>query len=286
MKALVLSGGGSHGAYQVGVLKALVRANMRTDYDIITGVSVGALNGAFLAQYPAGKFIQATEDLEYLWRGLNTKKIYKQWCPPYISALWKTSVFDSSPLQDIVRKGLNAARVRASGKQLRIGAVGLSSGHYTVFDQNYIDLPGAVIASSAFPAFLVPPSLEGQLWTDGGVKNITPLGEAIAAGATQIDIIQASPILDIGTNFKGKTFDLAFRAISLMCDQITESDLKLCDAYNKLVASGAATDKKSVQYRLFRPEPGLAPDSLDFSPTSIFDMMQRGFMDTCNRSDT
>lgn len=285
MKALVLSGGGSHGAYQVGVLQALSRARLDLDYDIITGVSVGALNGAFLAQYPAGKFGQGVGDLTSLWQGLTTDKIHKPWCPPYISALWKTSVYNSQPLQNLVRKGLNAAKVRSSGKQLRIGAVGLSSGHYTVFDQTYIDLPGAVIASSAFPAFLIPGSLEGQLWTDGGVKNITPLGEAIAAGADKIDIIQASPVLDIGTDFRGKTLDLAMRAIALMCDQITESDLKLCDAFNELVASGAATDKKAVQYRLFRPEPGLPVDSLSFDPKGILDMIQRGYQDTVYRGD-
>lgn len=278
MKALVLSGGGSHGAYQVGVLKGLLLAE-QPQYDLMAGVSVGALNTAFLAQWPKGEEAIALVNLEKLWRGLNTSSIYKNWCPPYIAALWKKSVYNSSPLQDIVHKGLDANKVRASGKQLRIAAVGLSSGKYQVFDQNYANLPEAVIASSAFPAFLTPGQLESQLWTDGGVKNITPLGEAINAGADDIDIIQASPILDASPGFNGKTIDIAMRAISLMCDQITESDLKLCDAYNKLVATGTATDKKGVKYRLFRPEPGLSPDSLDFSHDSIASMIKRGYND-------
>ena len=48
MKALVLSGGGARGAYQMGVWKALRRLNKK--FDIVTGTSIGALNGMMYAQ--------------------------------------------------------------------------------------------------------------------------------------------------------------------------------------------------------------------------------------------
>ena len=48
MKALVLSGGGSKGSYQIGVWKALRKLHIK--FDIVTGTSVGALNGALVAQ--------------------------------------------------------------------------------------------------------------------------------------------------------------------------------------------------------------------------------------------
>ena len=47
-RAIVLSGGGSKGAYQIGFWKALKKLNIK--YDIVTGSSVGALNGAFMTQ--------------------------------------------------------------------------------------------------------------------------------------------------------------------------------------------------------------------------------------------
>jgi NTE family protein len=280
MKALVLSGGGSHGAYQVGALRLLL-GRLSTRYDIITGISVGALNGAFLAQYAQGEEYEAQVGLETLWLGLTTESIYKNWWLPYVAALWKTSVFDSAPLANIVKTRLNVARVKASGKQLRIGAVGLSTGTYRVFDQNYASLQEAVIASSAFPVMFTPASLEGQLWSDGGLANITPLGEAIDAGATDIDILQCSPIYD-GTNFSGKTLQVAERALGLMCDAITDNDLKLCEVYNQLVATGTATDRRHINYRLIRPEPGLSPSSLDFSQAAIRLMMTQGFTDACH----
>ena len=47
MKALVLGGGGAKGSYEVGVWKALNKLNMK--FDIVTGVSIGSINGAFYA---------------------------------------------------------------------------------------------------------------------------------------------------------------------------------------------------------------------------------------------
>jgi predicted acylesterase/phospholipase RssA len=60
MKALVLSGGGSHGAYEAGVVKALLE---RESYDLICGVSIGAINGAFIA---AGN----PDALEHFWHDI------------------------------------------------------------------------------------------------------------------------------------------------------------------------------------------------------------------------
>jgi predicted patatin/cPLA2 family phospholipase len=141
-----------------------------------------------------------------------------------------------------------------------------------------------VLASAIDPGFLTPVNLQGQLFVDGGLMHITPLKEAIDAGATEIDIVQASPIYD-SVNFplKASLVALALRAISLMCDSIQTSDLKLCDAYNQLVLTGKATDKRLINYTLYRPEPGLVPDSLDFSPASIRAMIDRGYNDAVLR---
>jgi len=64
MRALVLSGGGSKGAFQVNVLKSLQKDNPDLDYDIYTGVSVGALNAVLLA---TGPLKDSLPDLEKVW---------------------------------------------------------------------------------------------------------------------------------------------------------------------------------------------------------------------------
>ena len=64
---LVLEGGGSKGAYQVGVLKALLENGYR--FDAVTGTSIGALNGAILAQ-------DGLDRLEDFWREVKISSIF------------------------------------------------------------------------------------------------------------------------------------------------------------------------------------------------------------------
>ena len=64
MKALVLSGGGCKGAFQLGVLKKLQEENPELDYDIYSGISVGALNTSLLA---TGPLKETLPELEKVW---------------------------------------------------------------------------------------------------------------------------------------------------------------------------------------------------------------------------
>ena len=67
MRAVVLSGGGSKGSYQIGVWKALRKLKIK--YDIVTGTSVGALNGALMVQ---NKFHKAYK----LWKEINMSTLF------------------------------------------------------------------------------------------------------------------------------------------------------------------------------------------------------------------
>ena len=63
MKAIVLSGGGSAGAYQIGVWKALRKLNL--EYDIVCGSSVGAINACLMCEKSYHKAIKMWEKLNY-----------------------------------------------------------------------------------------------------------------------------------------------------------------------------------------------------------------------------
>ena len=67
----MLRGGGVHGAFEVGALKAFVEKldPIEHSYDYISGISVGALNGSVLAQYEKGDEASALERLEGLYTG-------------------------------------------------------------------------------------------------------------------------------------------------------------------------------------------------------------------------
>ena len=67
MKALVLGGGGAKGSYEVGVWKALNKLNMK--FDIVTGVSIGSINGAF---YAANEYKKCLK----MWRTITTNDLF------------------------------------------------------------------------------------------------------------------------------------------------------------------------------------------------------------------
>lgn len=73
---IVLSGGGARAAYQVGMLRRLARELPELRFDIVTGVSAGAINAVHLAAH-RGSLRESTEDLARLWGGLTPDRIFR-----------------------------------------------------------------------------------------------------------------------------------------------------------------------------------------------------------------
>lgn len=283
MRALVLSGGGSKGAYQVGALKYIL-GEKGVSYDALCGVSVGAINVAFLAMYKYGEEIESVENLATMWSQLNNSKIYKRWFPfGRWHAIWRRSFFDSSPLNHLLKTGISLDRIRAAGKQVNVGTVSLSSGKYTIFDQTSEHFVDAVIASASFPGMLTPVEFLGQLWTDGGIKEISPIKKAVELGADIIDVIICNPKTRIKRFIPNPTtVDVLKRSMDLSTDKIMANDIEKVEMYNILAQNGL-TDKKYVQLNIVRPDLNLIEDLLDFRPDKIKEMMDKGYTDAIKR---
>jgi NTE family protein len=276
MRALVMSGGGAKGAFEVGVLKKWIQEEGR-EYEILCGVSVGALNAAFLSQSPLGKLGEGYNKLVETWLKVNNDNIRKSWFLWKLAALWKSSVYDSTPLMKWVERDLDPKAVRESGRKLRVGAVSWETGEYYAATETDEDLQKWVAASASFPAFLSPVEIKGQLWTDGGVRNVTPLGEAIRLGADTIDIIMCSnPDAPDPWSPKGEHAlpGFALRAISLLGDEVARNDLQVCGLKNDLAELGGKFRK--VQVNLIQPTVPLG-ESLEFDPAEIVRMMKIGY---------
>lgn len=279
-RALILSGGGSKGAYQAGAIKHLL-GDRGIHYDIICGVSVGALNAATLVMYKQGEEKQAAADMLDIWSTITTPKVKKWWFPfGYIHSLWHGSLYDSQPLIDFVKEKFNTERMRSTGKKLSVGAVSLKTGRYKRFDEMHPDIVEAILASSAFPAMLRPIELEGELWVDGGVRNVTPLKAAMDLGADTIDVIMTSP--RHGTmELKGNpnAIEIALRCIDLQGDEVVETDIRLAQLYNELVSVKPIEGKKRVDVRVLRPAQVLGAPSLEFDHKQILRMIDMGYQD-------
>jgi NTE family protein len=281
MRALVLSGGGAKGAYQVGVLKKWMFED-HLDYEALCGISVGAINAAYLAQYAYGFPKQAWGKLSEIWARVDSSNVKKSWFPfGALAALWKPSVYNSEPLQQWVTRELREEDVLKSGRQLRVVSVSWNSGEAQVITEKAPGIARWVLASSSFPVMLAPIEIDGQLWTDGGLRQVTPLGEAIKLGADEIDVIMCSnPYAPspFETHKKAALPDFAMRAIDIMSDEIMRADLKICGLKNDI--AGLNGSYKTVKIRLLQPST-LICDALDFSPKHIQEMMELGYTDAC-----
>ena len=281
MKALVLSGGGSKGAYQVGVLKKWMGEQDR-DYDIMCGVSVGALNLAGLAMVPKGHPKIAIKWLEKFWlEKVETQAIYKRWFPfGRLHALWLKSIYNSSPLIELVNEHLKVDQIVKNGRKLAVGAVCLDTGEYVYgleSDPNFVKW---VLASSSFPVFLNPIEINGKFWSDGGIKHVTPLGQAVRMGATEIDVIMCSN-LDEKTLFNPDDSaaipDIALRTVDIMSDQIIKSDIAITGLKNELAVMNPAF--RHIKVRVVMPKRNLIDNPLDFNKKDVKRMISQGYHD-------
>jgi NTE family protein len=281
MKGLVISGGGSKGGWATGVLQHLL-GELETDYSILTGVSVGAINVAFISQFPSGQEKEASKQLTEMWSKLSTKDIYVRWQPFGIwHSMWKGGFYNSAPLINLIRSSISLDKIRRSNKKVCVGAVSLSSGKYTLFDQSSDDFINAVIASSLFPGVFQPIKIGNELFMDGGMKQTTPIDVAIKLGATDIDAVITSPEKRIPKFIaKPTAIDALKRAIDLSTEKILSNDIEKVQLHNKLAENGI-TGYNAVKLNIIRPKYNLIEDFLDFDPNKIKEMMELGYIDAC-----
>jgi len=276
MRALVLSGGGARGAYQIGVLQKVMKDEGR-DYDLLCGVSVGAINAAGLAQFPKGSAAEAWGWLHDLWLTIDNDKIFERWLGwPLSVVTCKASVYDTEPLRKLILDNLNEASVRTSGKLLRVGAVSWNTGEYKLATERHDNLGWWVAASAAYPVVFEPVRIGGNVWTDGGARNVTPLRSAIELGAKEIDVVMASnPDLPSNWDPEGKlTQHYLFRYLGISSDEIIRTDLKCLGVNNPFVE--LKPEYADVNIRVQQPRNSVL-DSLEFSPENIRAMIKQGY---------
>lgn len=294
MRALVLGGGGAKGAYEAGAIYHLL-GEKEIHYDIIAGTSVGALNGTFLAQFGKGAEIMAAHELKKLWFGIDTPMIYRKWYYGLLwllPALWKPSVFCTAPLRKLVREHLKREDIQKSKKMLRVGATSLTTGERRIWTEHSPDIAVGVLASSAFPGGFEPVIADGEVYLDDGIRETTPIEEAVKAGATHIDVISVdTATLDRGFELTSVVSG-APRVLQTMLHEIDIWDYKGAELYNNLIELAdmmpkhlvpehirkKIEGKKRVDLHALRPAHEL-PGPLDFSPESIRKSFAQGYAD-------
>ncbi|MCA9520196.1 MAG: patatin-like phospholipase family protein [Myxococcales bacterium] len=280
-RALVLSGGGVRGAYQVGVLRYWL-GEERTRYGLLAGTSVGALNAAFLAQYPLGEETRAIADLEALWRSLRPNMIARRWFPfGRLHGFWRPAIFDSRPLQRLIGRTIDAERIRRSGRRLVVGAVSLESGLYRTFDESDPNIVAAVAASSAFPGYFLPIEIDGERYTDGGVREETPVAAVIQAGAPIVDVVMTAPGgVSAPLERRPNAIAVARQAIDAMLEEVIDTDIAVAELFERLRGLEDPTHPPA-ELRLVRPKSPVRDDVLTFEPATVDRLIRVGYLDVC-----
>src|SRR5918993_5389683 len=122
--AMVLSGGGAKGAFQVGVIHELV-VNRGVRIDIVAGVSTGAIQALGTAQDDVPAMLQQWLDL----RG--NRDIYRE-RPLGLAGgiLGAKAIFDAAPLRKLIKDFADEPKLRASGIRMLLGVVNLGTGAF------------------------------------------------------------------------------------------------------------------------------------------------------------
>lgn len=213
----MFSGGGSRGAYEAGVLSALVERSRpgRAIADLVCGTSIGAISGAFLAA-EIDTPRDAAEELERLWSTLTLEDVLgfdlrqvSSLPRLFLGSEVPSGLFDSRAIATRIAGSVRWARIGehlASGRlrALTVTATHLPTGRPTVFVQRRPDVPppqrmghrvvvqdavigpSHVLASGAIPILFPSVSVGGELYCDGGLRLNTPLGPAIRLGAERV----------------------------------------------------------------------------------------------------
>jgi NTE family protein len=183
MIAFVLSGGGSLGAIQAGMLEALLERDIEPD--ALVGTSIGAANAAFLAADPTLPRARALSDL---WRSLKPRQIFPLGPIRTLNALRRDgSLFPTAPLRQLIERHSPYSHIQRARIPLRIVATDLADGTEVVFDSGPV--ADAVLASTALPGVFPPHRVSGRLYLDGGLVDHVPLAPAIAMGADTIYVL-------------------------------------------------------------------------------------------------
>lgn len=228
LRGLVLSGGGARGAYEVGVLRYLCeRLPKPGRFDIVTGSSVGAINGAYVAA-TCDRPRATGRTLARVWRDLRLDEFYKfGWAqvrtlpqvlfgknlPKITHGATIGGLIDASYIQNIVRhripwRAITDNLYRGHLRAISCSATEMATGINTVFvqtasgklprrwprdhGQQVVLTPvtaAHTLASAALPVLFPAVRVGDQFFLDGSLRQNTPVRPAMRLGARRLLVV-------------------------------------------------------------------------------------------------
>lgn len=288
---IVLSGGGSRGAYEAGILH-YIRTDLRrrlgrhAPIDIVTGTSVGAINAAFVAATHADPDTQA-DIMCTAWRALRIEELISLRAidmlragrmmlgaappPPTPGSYRYGGMLDTTGLERFVLRTIPWRGIERSlrGRHLHaisVSATHVGTGHTVVFLSSGEPVPREwsrdpfvrhraarigprhVLASAAIPMLFPAVKIGEEFFTDGGLRQNTPMSPAIRLGADRLLVVslrhvatEPTVIQRERTEAYPKPLFLAGKALNALLLDHTEYDLQRMQRINLILEAGHAS---------------------------------------------
>jgi predicted acylesterase/phospholipase RssA len=282
-RGLVISGGGSKGAFAVGALEYLLLDRGLT-FDVVAGTSTGSLIAPFVLTNDLPLLIDLYTSVRQtdILLGRPVAQTIA------LSALFGSvsSIYDSTPLWYLLNRNLTPDRMNTllnSGKQLFITAVSLQTAQVVYFycgpdsavrspaDSPYVlarvtskeQLASAILASADEPVFAPPVDIVGRgtptgPYVDGGVRNVFPARVVIDSGVDELYGIILSPEDDTIPGPYNNVLTILKRTMDLFCDEVASKDVWSTRLYN-----AAVRHREMFCRRLANPPYGLTPQQIE-----------------------
>jgi NTE family protein len=287
----VLSGGGSRGAYEAGIIHYLrtdlaKRMGRHVPIDIVTGTSVGAINAAFLAATMSDPESQAHQIVAG-WRALKIEELISLKAkdllrgaklliggdppPPAPGSFRYGGLLDTSGLERFVIRVIPWRGIEKSLREghlhaMSVSATHVGTGHTVVFLSSREPVPREwsrdpfvrhrsarigprhVLASAAIPLLFPAVKIGDEYFTDGGLRQNTPMSPAIRLGADRLLLVslkhvKAEPEIVQREREEAypKPLFLAGKALNALMLDHTEYDLMRMQRINMILEAGLAS---------------------------------------------
>jgi len=293
MRALVISGGGSKGAFAGGVAQFLLQESGKK-YDLFVGTSTGSLLISHLA---LGK----VDKIKEIYSNVNQKTIFNN-CPFVVRKKYgineisinhwnvvknliqgKKTFGESENLRDLIRNSLTVSEfkeLQESNKEVvvTVSNLSLNQVEYKSIDEcTYDEFCDWIWVSANYTPFMSLVRKNGCEYADGGLGSIVPIEEAIKRGATEVDVV----VLHTEVNYMNRMpsrnpFELLTTMLSFILDRIEYQNIRI----GKYVAN-----QQDAIINLYYTPTILTTNSLIFDKAKMTLWWKRGYLYAKNKNE-
>ena len=284
-KALVISGGGSKGAFAGGVAQYLMKEENK-EYDIYIGTSTGSLMVSHLA-------LGRLNDLKKIYTNVNQKSIFsnnpfkikkiageKVISIRHLNTLWnfingRKTFGESKNLRNLIKRKITQemyTEIREKNKEVVVTVSNLTTNqieYKSINDCTYADFCDWIWGSCNYVPFMSVLEKDNCQYADGGFGSLVPIREAILRGATEIDaIILETEVTQINRLPAKNPFSLLFDVFDFMLTHVERHNITI----GKLAAKN-----KGIKLNLYYTPSKLTENSLVFNKKLMSSWWQQGY---------